>query len=129
MCRLREPEGVEIERFDAPLPFGCYLRVSVSEGGIVRIAPLAALESGISTEAVSAFLESIDASYRREDPGLVSTLVHGGDPAPEELVRYTSARRVRLVRFLDYQGLIDFRGYLAWQSAKLERDPTYRAAR
>ncbi|WP_437820306.1 pentapeptide repeat-containing protein [Sorangium sp. So ce1078] len=125
VCRLREPEGVEIEWFDAPLPFGCYLRVSVNEGGIVRIAPLAALESGISTEAVSAFLESIDASYRREDPGLVSTLVYGGEPAPEELVRYASARRVRLVRFLEYQGLIDFRGYLSWQSARLERDPTY----
>ncbi|WP_437492801.1 pentapeptide repeat-containing protein [Sorangium sp. So ce1014] len=125
VCRLREPEGVDIEWFDAPLPFGCYLRVSVNEGGIVRIAPLAALESGISTEAVSAFLESIDASYRREDPGLVSTLVYGGEPAPEELVRYASARRVRVVRFLEYQGLIDFRGYLAWQSARLERDPTY----
>ncbi|XXT24594.1 pentapeptide repeat-containing protein [Sorangium sp. So ce429] len=125
VCRLREPEGVEIEWFDAPLPFGCYLRVSVNEGGIVRIAPLAALESGISTEAVSAFQESIDASYRRDDPGLVSTLVYGGEPAPEELVRYASARRVRLVRFLEYQGLIDFRGYLAWQSANLERDPTY----
>ncbi|WP_438011248.1 pentapeptide repeat-containing protein [Sorangium sp. So ce321] len=125
VCRLREPEGVEIEWFDAPLPFGCYLRVSVNEGGIVRLAPLAALESGISTEAVSAFLESIDASYRRDDPGLVSTLVYGGEPAPEELVRYASARRVRLVRFLEYQGLIDFRGYLGWQSANLERDPTY----
>ncbi|WP_437563742.1 pentapeptide repeat-containing protein [Sorangium sp. So ce542] len=125
VCRLREPEGVKIEWFDAPLPFGVYLRVSVNEGGIVRIAPLAALESGISTEAVSAFLESIDASYRREDPGLVSTLVYGGEPAPEDLVRYASARRVRLVRFLEYQGLIDFRGYLAWQNAKLERDPTY----
>ncbi|WP_437803258.1 pentapeptide repeat-containing protein [Sorangium sp. So ce693] len=125
VCRLREPEGVKIEWFDAPLPFGVYLRVSVNEGGIVRIAPLAALESGISTEAVSAFIESIDASYRREDPGLVSTLVYGGEPAPEELVRYASARRVRLVRFLEYQGLIDFRGYLAWQNASLERDPTY----
>ncbi|WP_437664252.1 pentapeptide repeat-containing protein [Sorangium sp. So ce1182] len=125
VCRLREPEGVEIEWFDAPLPFGCYLRVSVNDGGIVRLAPLAALESGISTEAVSAFLESIDASYRRDDPGLVSTLVYGGEPAPEELVRYASARRVRLVRFLEYQGLIDFRGYLGWQSANLERDPTY----
>ncbi|WP_437760194.1 pentapeptide repeat-containing protein [Sorangium sp. So ce1389] len=125
VCRLREPEGVKIEWFDAPLPFGVYLRVSVNEGGIVRIAPLAALESGISTEAVSAFLESVDASYRRDDPGLVSTLVYGGEPAPEELVRYASARRVRLVRFLEYQGLIDFRGYLAWQSANLERDPTY----
>ncbi|WP_437628049.1 pentapeptide repeat-containing protein [Sorangium sp. So ce1151] len=125
VCRLREPDGVEIEWFDAPLPFGCYLRVSVNDGGIVRLAPLAALESGISTEAVSAFLESIDASYRRDDPGLVSTLVYGGEPAPEELVRYASARRVRLVRFLEYQGLIDFRGYLAWQSANLERDPTY----
>ncbi|WP_438030265.1 pentapeptide repeat-containing protein [Sorangium sp. So ce233] len=128
VCRLREPEGVEIEWFDAPLPFGCYLRVSVNEGGIVRIAPLAALESGISTEAVSAFLESIDASYRRDDPGLVSTLVYGGEPAPEELVRYASARRVRLVRFLEYQGLIDFRGYLAWQNASLDRDPTYPSA-
>ncbi|WP_437916835.1 pentapeptide repeat-containing protein [Sorangium sp. So ce302] len=125
VCRLREPEGVKIEWFNAPLPFGVYLRVSVNEGGIVRIAPLAALESGISTEAVSAFIESIDASYRREDPGLVSTLVYGGEPAPEELVRYASARRVRLVRFLEYQGLIDFRGYLAWQNASLERDLTY----
>lgn len=125
VCRLREPEGTELEWFDAPVPFGCYLRVSVNEGGIVRIAPLAALESGISTEAVTLFLEKIDAKYRRDDPGLVSTLVYGGEPAPEELVRYASARRVRLVRFLEYQGLIDFRGYLAWQNAKLERDLTY----
>ncbi|WP_437581080.1 hypothetical protein [Sorangium sp. So ce887] len=53
---------------------------------------------------------------RREDPGLVSTLVYGGEPAPEELVRYASAPRVRLVRFLEYQGLIDFRGYLCRRS-------------
>ncbi|WP_437682868.1 pentapeptide repeat-containing protein [Sorangium sp. So ce131] len=125
VCRLREPEGVEIEWFDAPLPFGCYLRVSVNEGGIVRMEPLAALESGISTEAVTLFLDTIDASYRHQDPLLVSTLVYGGEPAPEELVRYAGARRVRLVRFLEYQGLIDFRGYLSWQNARLERDLTY----
>jgi sugar lactone lactonase YvrE len=29
------------------------------------------------------------------------------------------------VRFLEYQGLIDFRGYLAWQTARIERDTTY----
>jgi WD40 repeat protein/transcriptional regulator with XRE-family HTH domain len=125
LCRLRSPDGTQIERFEAPAPFGRYLRVCESHGGLTRIAPTAALEGGLSEEALAVFFDAIDAPYRRSDPGLISTVVYGGAPVTEALSIKARERRVLLISFIEYQGLIDFRDYLAWQTRRLERDPVY----
>jgi WD40 repeat protein/ribose 1,5-bisphosphokinase PhnN len=124
-CRLREP-GAEIRRLCEGTPPVEYLRVSRSEGGMVRLYPVGALEHGADPAGIAAFLERVDARYRAGDSGLVSLLVYGGEkPAAPDLVRETAARRVRLLSFLEFQGLIDFRAYVARQSDRLRQDPVY----
>jgi ribose 1,5-bisphosphokinase PhnN len=124
-CRLREP-GTEVRRLREGTPPIEYLRVSRSEGGMVRLYPVGALERGADRAGLAAFLERVDARYREADSGLVSLLVYGGDrPAPPELVREAADKRVRLLSFLELQGLIDFRAYVDRQSERLRRDPVY----
>jgi uncharacterized protein YjbI with pentapeptide repeats len=74
---------------------------------------------------LDAFLQQIDARYRRDDSGMISTLIYRGELASEELRRRATARRVRLQSFIEYQGLIDFSQYLLWQTARLEKDLVY----
>jgi hypothetical protein len=71
------------------------------------------------------FLDEIDAPYRKYDSGLISRLVYGGEPAAADLVAQAQAHRIRLVSFVEHQGLIDFRSYLTRQTAKLADDPIY----
>jgi hypothetical protein len=123
VCRLREPKA-EIERIHGTGRTGAHLRVSVLEDGIARIYPLGAVEQ-ITPESFQVFLDQVDARYRASDSGVISHLVYGGDPAPEDLLKEARARRVRLMSFVEYQGLIDFRGYVAKQTAKLAADPVY----
>ena len=87
--------------------------------------PIGAAEQGLSRESYQSFLEEIDAPYRKTDPGLISYLVYGGAPAPEDLVKQAGARRVHLVSFVEYQGMIDFRTYLRRQTVTLENDSIY----
>ena len=72
-----------------------------------------------------AFLDMIDARYRRNDSGILSVLVYGGAPPPAEVVSRAAAKRVLLQSFTEYQGLIDFRGYLQRQVERLEKDAVY----
>jgi len=128
-CRLREP-GAEVRRLRetgaAGEPAIEYLRVSCSEGGMVRLYPVGALENGADPAEITAFVAGVDARYREGDSGLVSLLVYNGEqPAAPELVRAAAARRVRLLSFLEFQGLIDFRAYVGRQSDRLHQDPVY----
>jgi WD40 repeat protein len=126
-CRLREP-GAEVRRLreTGASPSIEYLRVSHAEGGMVRLYPVGALEHGADPAAIAAFLERVDARYREGDSGLVSLLVYNGEqPAPPERVRAAAARRVRLLSFLEFQGLIDFRAYVGRQTDRLGQDPVY----
>jgi WD40 repeat protein len=127
-CRIREP-GAEVRRMRDGWPPIEYLRVSRSEGGMARLYPvgiLADASGAAGTAGLAAFMDRIDAAYREADSGLVSILVCGGDkPAPPELVRTAAARRVRLMSFPEFQGLIDFRTYVERQTARLRQDPVY----
>ncbi|WP_437668911.1 SIR2 family protein [Sorangium sp. So ce131] len=125
VCRLKEPEDASIERLPAPPPFGALLRVSARRGRIVRTHPVAAIEQPVTDEMLQAFLERIDAPYRRDDPGLVSTLVYRGNTAPESLVRAAERARVNLESFIEYQGLLDFTHYLERQTQRLSSDLVY----
>jgi hypothetical protein len=63
--------------------------------------------------------------YAATDPQLVSDLVYGGAPADPDLTGAARRQGVRLVSFVEYQGLMDLRGYVAAQTARLDRDPLY----
>ncbi|XXX72929.1 NACHT domain-containing protein [Sorangium sp. So ce134] len=125
VCELHAGQSAIVERFEAPPPFGQYLRVSRSDGGIARTYPVAALDQPVSEEALEAFLTDIDARYRRDDSGMISHLIYRGDLASPALVERAAARRVRLQSFVEYQGLIDFSRYLRWQTTRLENDAVY----
>ncbi|WP_437313043.1 SIR2 family protein [Sorangium sp. So ce385] len=125
VCRLKEPEDATIERLPAPSPFGALLRVSARRGRIVRTYPVAAIEQRVTDDILKAFLERVDAPYRRDDPGLISTLVYRGSSAPEALVRAAERARVSVESFIEYQGLLDFTHYLERQTQRLASDPVY----
>ncbi|WP_437923811.1 pentapeptide repeat-containing protein [Sorangium sp. So ce291] len=125
VCQLHAGQSAIVERFEAPPPFGHFLRVSRSDGGIARTYPVAALDEPVSEGALDAFLTHIDAAYRRDDTGMISHLIYRGDLASPALVDRAAARRVRLQSFVEYQGLIDFSRYLQWQTGRLEKDTVY----
>jgi nucleoside phosphorylase len=125
VCALHAGPGATIERFRAPAPFGAFLRVCRRESGIARVYPVAAVDGPITGDVLDRFVRDIDAKYRADDSGMISTLVCRGGAAPESLVQQAAARRVRLQSFVEYQGLIDFGRYLAWQTARLENDTVY----
>ncbi|KYF75483.1 hypothetical protein BE17_33685 [Sorangium cellulosum] len=125
VCRLKEPEDATIERLPAPAPFGALLRVSARRGRIVRTYPVAAIEQRVTDEILRMFLERVDAPYRRDDPGLISTLVYRGSSAPEALVRAAERARVSVESFIEYQGLLDFTHYLERQTQRLASDLVY----
>ncbi|HEX5747343.1 MAG TPA: pentapeptide repeat-containing protein [Archangium sp.] len=126
-CVLRAPEGTEIIRRQGPAPFGPFLEVSVFEGQhrFQRVFPVAVLDAPPTQDALEAFLRGIHARYHRENPSVISTLVHVGHAAPEELARRAYGKQVHLMSFAEYQGLIDFSAYLRRQTARLEADPIY----
>lgn len=114
----------QFHRAPARAPFGSYLEVTRTQGPFANVFPVAAVDH-VTSEVLDAFLADIDASYRRADPGVCSTLVYAGaSPSPEVRAK-ANERRVLLQSFTEYQGLIDFRDYLDRQILWLERDPIY----
>jgi WD40 repeat protein/nucleoside phosphorylase len=124
VCGLRHPPGTKIERVKAPAPFGV-LEVTEAREGFIQTTPVAAIEQPMTEELLAAFLEGVDAAYRRQDPMVFPLLVHAGPAASEELSRRAHAQRVRLISFAEYQGLFDFSTYLQRQTARLENDLIY----
>jgi len=124
ICTLRERDA-EVKRIRGFGLFDSYLRVSRNTGGIIDVYPIGAIEHDLSEERLRAFLEEVDKPYRAVDPGLISWLIYGGEPASGRAVRLAAQKRVRLVSLIEYQGLIDFRQYLDQQTGKLARDPIY----
>ena len=124
VCRLREPDA-EIRRYPGIGDAGGYLRVVRKDGDLQDIYPVGAVEHGLTPDFFQAFLAEIDAPYRKNDPGLISRLIYGGAPASADLVEQARAHRVRLLSFVEHQGLIDFRTYLSKQTGKLAQDPIY----
>jgi WD40 repeat protein/nucleoside phosphorylase len=127
LARLRieaKGETAEIVRLRAPDPFGGYLRISKADGPTTSVYPVAAVEE-LTASVFEAFLDTIDARYRRNDSGILSVLVYGGAPPPADVVAKAAAKRVLVQSFTEYQGLIDFRGYLTRQVERLEKDLVY----
>ena len=102
-----------------------YLRVHVAQGPIARIFPLGVCEHGVSEEQLEQFRLGVFAQYRAHDASLPFQIVYGGDRAPDELIRRAAAEGVQLLSFVEFQGIIDFRGYVDRQTRKLESDIVY----
>ncbi|HYH95588.1 pentapeptide repeat-containing protein, partial [Hyalangium sp.] len=124
-CSLCYPEGTKITRRPGPAPFRTYLEVQVTEGQFVRVFPVVALEQPITDGIFRAFLGGIHADYQNMNPAVISTLVHAGPPAPQELAQKAFSRQVRLTSLAEYQGLFDFSAYLQRQTAQLENNAIY----
>lgn len=124
VLRYREPKA-QVERIPGTGPAGDHLRVFLPEADLSPVYPIGGIEHGLDREALQRFLTEIDAPYRRIDPGMASVLVYGGEAASPDLLHEARQKRVRLMSFVEYQGLIDFRLYVARQTAKLVADPYY----
>ena len=124
VLRLREPKA-QVERTRGNGAAGDYLRVCRHTGEFATFFPIGAIEQGLSETSFRTFLDEVDASYRRNDPQLVSILVYGGEGAPAPLVQLAKENRVHLQSFIEFQGLIDFRSYVEKQTETLDRDPVY----
>ncbi|MFO0756922.1 MAG: pentapeptide repeat-containing protein [Byssovorax sp.] len=124
VARLRDPNAT-ITRRVAPEPFAGLLEVEVVEGPIVDVRVVGVIDRAVDEEVVSQFVGTVELPYRRENPRLSSTLIHGGEGAPVELARSAWKSGVLLKTLAEYQGLIDFSRYLDWQTGMLEVDKVY----
>lgn len=125
VCQLRIGERGQIRRRRAIDLAGEFLEVAVEDGGIVRVYPIAVIDADATLGRLHDFIDSIDNLYREDDPGLISVLVYTGSPAAEHLQREAGCKRIRLVSYIEYCGLIDFRRYVDRQIVNLEQDHVY----
>jgi WD40 repeat protein/uncharacterized protein YjbI with pentapeptide repeats/3',5'-cyclic AMP phosphodiesterase CpdA len=103
-----------------------YVAMHVAEGALVREFPVAVAESGVSRELVSALCRDVfDRYYWTLDRSVRCEIAYGGERAPEELIEWAAARNVFLRSFVELQGIIDFRGYVERQTARLAADVLY----
>ena len=123
ICQIRDEDAVKVERIFARHHSDDYLSVTRKYGPIVRTHALGAVDS--LTENDLRFFILIHEKYRRSDPGCISELIYGGDPAPDEFVQRAATVGVRLRSFVDYEGMIDFQAYLARRTEELANDTLY----
>jgi WD40 repeat protein len=102
-----------------------HLRVTCKDGMIVSQHPVGVVEGDPDPEIIDRFVQRVHRLYAVTDAQLVSDLVFGGNPVSSDLRDYARHQGVRLVSFIEYQGLLDLREYLASQTRQLERDPLY----
>jgi hypothetical protein len=101
ICRLREPGLVEVQPQQAGAPPVDYLRVTVKQDSVVLDYPVGVSEHGIDEQVLERFL-TVHRRYKETDPGVVSWLVYGGEPAPPDLIQRAGAQWIRLVSFVEY---------------------------
>jgi WD40 repeat protein len=117
VCRARH-ERVRIRRVKADPP---YLLVTYNDDGIVRELGVAACVAEPSAEEVDAFRQLV----RSADPDFVFELVYQGSPPPRQMREEARRAGVRLRSFVEFQGLIDLRSYVAEQTVRLGGDKQY----
>jgi uncharacterized protein YjbI with pentapeptide repeats len=125
ICALREGDAAEIERKDGKDPFEEYLRVTKRDGSIVTVQLVAALNGIVTDAALDTFSERIVEPLRKEDRLIGAIVVYDGELASDDLMSRARRQGVHLRSLEEYRGLIDFRGYSAWQFKRLTHDPIY----
>ncbi|MGH9445750.1 MAG: pentapeptide repeat-containing protein, partial [Terriglobia bacterium] len=124
ICRLRY-RGAQVDDFRSDNSRPKYLRVQQADGTMTRVFPIGISETGISEEILQNFRQQVFAQYRALDPNLPCEVVYGGKHASDESIRKAGADGIRLSSFIEFQGIIDFRGYVERQTRKLEADAIY----
>ncbi len=98
-----------------------HLLVSHREDGFVRQQRVAAHVGELTAPDVDRFFDQVHAA----DPDTVSELVYQGPPAPQALRVQAARQGIRVRSFIEFQGLLDLREFVAGQSARLRADTLY----
>jgi WD40 repeat protein len=117
VCATRH-QNAKIRRVDADLP---HLLITHLQDGFIRQWRIAAQAGEPGREELAAFLRLVHTG--QPEPG--SELVYEGPQPPRALREEAQRRGVRLRSFIEFQGLLDLRGYVASQTARLSADPLY----
>ncbi|HWE90957.1 MAG TPA: TIR domain-containing protein [Pseudonocardiaceae bacterium] len=113
VCRTRYPKA-SVRRVDVE---PAHLLITDQEDGFSPQRRIAAHVGEPTREVLDDFL--------RVDPDPGSELVYQGPPAAHALREEAHRRGVRLRSFIEFQGLLDLRGYLGRQTRRLRTDPRY----
>ena len=124
ICALRHA-GSTIVAVPATAKAPMYLRVSSVEDTFVTQRPVGLAENGVTDRIVDQFVQHVHQDFAAADPYLVSEFVYSGPPADEQLVAAAHKRGVNLLSFVEYQGLMDLRSYLARQTERLTNSKLY----
>ena len=128
ICELRhggEGRRVTVHRLRAESGHE-YLHVCVADNEHVRSFPVAIAESGITKELTQTLCETVfEPYYWSLDRSVACEVVYNGERAAEELIDWAGAQNVLLRSFVELQGIIDFRGYVDRQTARLASDVVY----
>uniref|UniRef100_UPI002AD4AF39 TIR domain-containing protein n=1 Tax=unclassified Frankia TaxID=2632575 RepID=UPI002AD4AF39 len=130
VARLRHPHAT-VERVEASGERPAHLRVRRAEGQVVEQRVIGLVDgelvnSELDAAAVDAFAMTVRAPYLAAFPSLFTDLVYtGGVQAAPELVDHAERRGVRLLSMPEYQGVLDLRGYVERQTARLRADLDY----
>ncbi|WP_238011750.1 pentapeptide repeat-containing protein [Dactylosporangium sp. AC04546] len=124
ICALRHG-GATIVTVAATAKAPMYLRVSSVEDSFVTQRPVGLAENGVTERIIDQFVQHVHQDFAAADPYLVSEFVYSGAPADEVLVALARKRGVNLRSFVEYQGLMDLRSYLARQTERLENSRLY----
>ena len=117
VCETRH-EHAKIRRVEGELP---HLLVTHQEDGFIRQWRIAAHVGEPGREELAAFLRLVHTG--QPEPG--SELVYEGPQPPRVLREEAQRRGVRLRSFIEFQGLLDLRDYVANQTARIAADPLY----
>jgi WD40 repeat protein/3',5'-cyclic AMP phosphodiesterase CpdA len=125
ICELRyRDEGTRVDVISEPQQRP-YLRVQTRDESVAQSFPIGIVEGDVSGEIVARFCTEVFDRYRAFDPSLRCTIVYGGEHASEDIIQAAGARNVDLRSFVEFQGIVDFRGYVRRQTARLTSDIIY----
>jgi WD40 repeat protein/uncharacterized protein YjbI with pentapeptide repeats len=117
VCETRH-EHAKIRRVEGELP---HLLITHQEDGFIRQWRIAAHAGEPGRAELDAFLQLVHTG--QPEPG--SELVYQGPQPPRVLREEAQRRGVRLRSFVEFQGLLDLRDYVASQTARVSADPLY----
>lgn len=121
VCRARQ-EGVRLRNVQGTAPDDMVqVMATWSEEGVVRQQRIAVHPGTPTDDELERFLAQAHAG----DLGGEGELVYSG-PSPASSLRERARRRgIRVRSFLEFQGLLDLRGYVAAQNVRLSGDDRY----
>lgn len=117
VCQTRH-DNPKIRLVEGEAP---HLLVSYREDGFVRQQRVAAHVGELTAPDIERFLGQVHAA----DPDTVSALVYQGPPIPQTLRTEALRRGIRVRSFIEFQGLLDLREFVAGQTARLRTDALY----